>query len=381
MGKKNYAVEKPQIRETARGWHIEYLLTAPDGSSTRRRPAFNLNSIEDLAVRRMVAERIVEALPDMIIVVEATPPVPQEHAIYIYAALELMVDEMYTKGRTTAKGNYRTAASHLRRWLQKENIGDCLLGAIGKTQARQFRQHLQRSGLSARTAKNYTDCLNTMWNDLPEMGIEVPNPWAKMPRTRPVPKKRRTYTAEEKRIVVAELEKHYWMYRALLLLYYCGVRRNKMCRLRFSDIDLEKGIIHIYDHAAKNYRTRHSTIPAVILPHFLYGTFDHFPKNHYIFGEKWQPNPKKPLCPNTISKVHRRILEGIVEAGKLPAEALVGLDFYAWKDTAITLHIHRTNPVSTRDQIGHASLDQTMQYYHAVLVNEEYRRLSDTLHE
>lgn len=276
MGKKNYAVEKPQIRETARGWHIEYLLTAPDGSSTRRRPAFNLNSIEDLAVRRMVAERIVEALPDMIIVVEATPPVPQEHAIYIYAALELMVDEMYTKGRTTAKGNYRTAASHLRRWLQKENIGDCLLGAIGKTQARQFRQHLQRSGLSARTAKNYTDCLNTMWNDLPEMGIEVPNPWAKMPRTRPVPKKRRTYTAEEKRIVVAELEKHYWLYRALLLLYYCGVRRNEMCRLRFSDIDLEKGIIHIYDHAAKNYRTRHATIPAAVLPqHHLQSASPH----------------------------------------------------------------------------------------------------------
>lgn len=178
-----------------------------------------------------------------------------------------------------------------------------------------------------------------------------------------------------------QIKDHYWLYRAMLLLYYCGIRRNEMCRLRFGDFDFKTGLIFLSEADTKNYKDRSPTIPKVILDAFTDGIFDKYPKKCYVFGKEWKPNPSEQLNPNRISKTHRRMLDQLVEAGTLNAEDIAGLDFYAWKDTAISTHIHITSPISTRDQVGHATLEQTLVYYHAKKINQEYRDLPDTLHE
>lgn len=269
------------------------------------------------------------------------------------------------------------------KWAKDEGFALQPVEEFKTAHAKRFKKYLIGLGLSNRTTNNYIGCLVTLWNSLPQSvhEIQVPNPFAGTKKERVTKKRRRTYTKAEKLAVVKYIqENHYWLYRALLLLYYCGIRRNEMCRLKFSDFDLKTGVILISEENAKTYRERTPTIPANILPAFQDGVFDKYPKKCYVFGRNWEPNPTEPLNPNRISKAHRRMLEGAATQNLIPLEDLEGLDFYAWKDTAISAHIRITTPIATRDQFGHQNLQQTMVYYHAPIINQEYRDLPDTLH-
>lgn len=381
MGKKIF-VRRARVVEGER-WHIDFITTnAMTGTETRHRPDFDLNSIADLEVRRLVATHIAARIENFLVyVVEGDSSMAAPKTCSLAAAIKIMREEKTQSKRKDSNKNYKTICDRLLMWAKDGGFAVLPVEEFKTTHAKRFKKYLISLGLSGRTVNNYIACLVTLWNALPQSvhEIQVANPFARMPKERVAKKKRRTYTKEEKLVVVRYIqENHYWLYRALLLLYYCGIRRNEMCRLRFGDFDLKTGLIHISDDAAKTYRGRTPTIPLAILPAFQDGKFDKFPKKCYVFGKEWVPNPDEPLNPNRISKTHRRLLEGATAL--IPDFDLSGLDFYAWKDTAISTHIHITTPIATRDQFGHQRLEQTMVYYHAPLINEEYRDLPDTLH-
>lgn len=60
--------------------------------------------------------------------------------------------------------------------------------------------------------------------------------------------------------------------------------------------------------------------------------------------------------------LHREILEFLLKSGKLPD--INGLSFYSWKDTGATNAAKFLTPFELRDQLGHATLEQIMVYYH-----------------
>lgn len=386
MGKKKF-VRRARVVEGSR-WYIDYTTTnLLTGEEYRSRPDFDLHLIPNLEIRREVANRIARSIEKFIIVLEpnGVSEAPKKMPITLAQGIKIMREEKTQSRREDSNKNYKTICDRLLEWAKEHGYANKPLEDFQRPQARKFKKFLLSMGtLSNRTVNNYIGCLVTLWNSLEksEQEIKVENPFSNTPKERVAKKKRRVYTPQERAIVVAHIEKnHYWLYRAMLLLYYCGIRRNEMCRLKFGDFDLNTGLIEVSEANAKSYKERMPTIPRVILPAFRDGVFDKFPKKNYVFGQNWEPNPDKPLNRNSISKVHRRMLDQLVQSGALDADALAGLDFYAWKDTAITRHIHITTPISTRDQVGHATLEQTLVYYHAPVVNLEYRDLPDTLHE
>jgi integrase len=197
-------------------------------------------------------------------------------------------------------------------------------------------------------------------------------------------KTRRAFTDDEKRAVAAEIEKtDYWMFRGVLLQYFCYIRPIELTRLRFRDFDLGAGTVTVEVHKGKAHK-RFATIPASIMHYFVDGKFDAYPGNHFVF---WAcENRKGPI---RRFAVHRGVLrKQAVQTAPKSFERLrdrgdirdiEGLTWYSWKDTGISRNANETSPLSTRDQAGHSSFDMTLKYYRAPRVIPEYKDLPNDL--
>jgi len=113
-----------------------------------------------------------------------------------------------------------------------------------------------------------------------------------------------------------------------------------------------------------------------VLRYFRDGKFDQYPVNYYLLGQGWRPGDT-PGNENSMYKRHQRILQTLLKLKML--ENVKGLSWYSWKDTGISINAHLASVLSTRDQAGHSDIGMTMVYYQPSPINEEYRKLPDTL--
>ncbi len=150
-----------------------------------------------------------------------------------------------------------------------------------------------------------------------------------------------------------------------------------MRRIRFKDFDMKRGIITIRKEVAKTHRRRVVTIPKAVLHYFIDPFFSSHPTNYLIFGKGLKPHPLEPVAVNRMCKDHKKVLKILQERGEL--KDITGIHHYSWKDTGVKHMCNHVSPHSLRDQLGHASLDQTMVYYKADEVNQEIRDLPDDL--
>lgn len=377
MAKKNILLRARVV--TGKRWYIDY--TAVDvttGEEKRRRQGFDLDEIPDLQVRKEVAERLARYLDTFLPAPAGEPPKnARSNANTLHNCLYAAVAEKTAGPRKSSGKNYRTVARYLIEWAgQRAHMPPEWLD---KRQAAAFRDHLKKTGkYTGRTLNNYVNALRTLWYEMQEQETVSANPWAMLKPVREAEKRRRVFTADERRTVAAELQRsHYFLFRAVLLLYYCFIRPAEMCRLRRRNFDLDAGVVLIEKNQAKMWKSRVVTIPRTVLPFFQDERFVKLPANAFVFGRGWAPQSLHPLNPVRLMKAHRAVLEALHAAGKLAD--ISGLTLYSWKDTGITTHARKTSPLATRDQAGHHDLAQTMQYYHADMINPEYRDLIEDL--
>lgn len=376
MAKKTF-VRRARVVKGSR-WYIDYtIVDGSTGEETRRRQGFDLDDIADLQVREQVAERLARYL-DSFISESPAPSSPAGPVVSIRAALEQVLEMKVSGPRPRSGDNYRTVVRYLVEWLGKSGAARPV-GEFDRRKARQFKEYLKgRQKYTGRTINNYMNCCRTLWNDMHTIDLVEKNPWTDIKPERQADKRRRVFTQEERRVVAEELRaNHYFLFRAVLLLYYCYIRPAEMVRLRRLNFDLQNGLIHIDAGQAKMWKARTVTFPEKILPYFKDGIFDRIPAGHYIFGQGWAPQAAAALGNTRLFKAHRKVLKKLHELGAL--KDITGLTLYSWKDTGISTHARATSPLATRDQAGHSDLSQTMQYYHARRVNEEYRKVEDDL--
>jgi integrase len=253
-----------------------------------------------------------------------------------------------------------------------------------KKHARQYWQYLQsEKDLRGKTLNGYLGAFRAIWNEIAaDMDQEgAKNPWTAIKPARLEEKKRRPFTDEERRTVAtAAMEGDYWLFRAIVLQFFCYIRPVELTRLKFKDFDFSKGTVTIRETENKSYKKVVKTLPASVFHYFLDGTFNKYPANFFVFGLG-----SRTMEPSTVAideqrmyKRHAKLLKRLAAAGKMPG-GIHGLSFYSWKDTGISLHASRTGAIPTKDQAGHASLDMTSVYYQAPEVLKEYQILENTL--
>lgn len=386
MAKKTF-VRAARLVKGSR-WYIDFQRVDPEtGDTTRHRQDFDLNDIEDLAERERVGERLVRYI-------EAFAPIPKfrntaekSDSVAVKEAVETVLALKMRLPRKNSRKTYSAISKKLLAWCERLHYANVPAPEFGKKHCRAFWDSLVSCGAyKGRSLNNYLACLRTIWNELIERELATENPWAKIKPERVGEKSRRPFTEEERRVVAAHIEAtDYWMFRGVLLQFFCYVRPVEMLRLRFKNFDLGRGVVTVESADAKTWRRRVVTLPKSIMPYFTDGIFNRQPANYFLFGRKQVGAHTWILQPATTAvsecrmyKRHRRVLERLKADGRLTGD-ISGLTWYSWKDTGISLHTRKTSPVATKDQAGHADLSITSLYYHGEEINPEYRMLENDL--
>ena len=382
MAKKTFVVSRAHLVTGAR-WYVDFTtVDLQTGEETRRRQDFDLNSISDLTVRKEVGERLVKYLS--VILDIRTPVQPmctreEKQAVHALRDALQKVIEVKTSGpRKNTYKTYRSIGSIFLTWLEDRHYAGMPAPDFGKRHARAFFDHLQtRKAYRGCTLNNYLTAMRILWGEMIGREMCTENPWRLIKPVRVEEKKRRPFSDDERRIVAGEIEKtDYWLFRGLLLQFFCYVRPVELCRLRFKNFDLGRGLVKLEGHQTKTWAPRWITIPESIRPYFVDGVFDRQPGNYYVFGQAVTPGTR-PTNENRMYKRHRNILERLKGNGLL--NTLDGLTWYSWKDTGISMHSRRTSLLATKDQAGHTSTDMTLIYYTSEEVNTEYQKLPNDL--
>lgn len=390
MAKKTFCL-KARVVKGAR-WYIDYLrVDTETGQQVRHRRDFDLNQIENIEVRQAVAERLVSyidifapskhgrAADHCVVDKVGAPEMTVQAAIEYVRALKMQLP------RKSSRSTYRTVCGKLLRWCGKMGYASISIQDFGRRQARAFWQTLLGQEYAGRTLNNYLVAIRTVWNVILEDEHITENPWNKIKPVRSGDKKRRPFTSDERRVIASEIQRtDYWLFRAVLLQYFCYIRPVELTRLHFRDFDLGAGLITVRSADAKSYAKRIVTIPESVLPYFRDNIFSMAPGNYYLFGGCERVGGKTNLVPGVapvnemlLYKRHRRVLQRLKTRGDLAD--ITGLTWYSWKDTGISEHTRKTSPLATKDQAGHTDLSITSLYYCPEPVNLEYKGLQNDL--
>lgn len=384
MTKKNI-VSRARLVKGMR-WYIDYTrFNTETGSETRHRQDFDLNDIDDLRIREEVGQRLVRYIEVFASEKKAAPAARPEE-MTVKAAVVYVAGIKAALPRKNSRKTYAAITKKLLTWCERLHYAGLPISEFGKRHSRVFWDVLVSSGAyRGRSLNNYLVCLRTLWNELQAREIVQENPWIKIKPERVGEKVRRPFTDQERKAVATEIERtDYWMFRGVLLQFFCYIRPVELLRLRFKNFDLGAGIVTVESNEAKTWKKRLVTIPQSVLHYFRDGVFDKQPANYFLFGRRQTGPHTWILEPATVQvsecrmyKRHRRVLERLKEGGLL--HDITGLHWYSWKDTGISMHTRKTSPVATKDQAGHADLSITSTYYHSEAINAEYRVLENDL--
>ena len=393
MAKKMFAQNARLVK--GKKWYIDYELGAEMGEMTRHRHDFGLNDIVDETIRERVGETLASNLARFVDRLQKNIPGPEVEKTATIPLSEAMQDAVNSKGSggktARTKTDYKYCASQFLAWLKKTGYGSIAAVDFGKKHARAYWSHLEnkkdkRSGknLRGKSLNNQLTRLRALWSEMMDLEHCTTNPFKAIKPTLEEEKIRRNFTPEESCIVAQEAEKtNYWLFRGILLQYYCYIRPIELTRLRFKDFDLGAGTVSVQVNKGKPHR-RVATIPTSVMHYFRDGKFDKFPVNYHVFGIVEKGDYQFEMAPSTKPcgddrpyQQHHKLLHRLKKDGKL--KDISGLTWYSWKDTGISVHAHSTTPMATKDQAGHTDFDMTLKYYHAPQINEQYKALPDTL--
>lgn len=333
-------------------WYIEYY------DPHRLRRTFDLNRIQDKKIRLQEAKKILDRLNGQ----ESKNIASTKEKTRLIDAIQVAYETKITSERKNTRKSYQTIYNKLMDWITKHKMEKSFLEDFTYKHAKKFILDAA-SGLCNTTYNNQIQLSKSLFYEIIREEPDYKNPFVGIQPKKHIEKTRRHFEDWERDIMIEAIrEKDHRLYLATLLQYYCFIRPVELTRIRFRNFDFHNGTIKVESYEAKAWKTRVLTIPDSIIHYFACPEFNKFPSNWFVFGHKLQPDPSRKCAENRMYNLHRDVLEDMHRQGKLPD--INGLSFYSWKDTGCTNAAKFLSPFELRDQLGHATLDQIMVYYH-----------------
>lgn len=359
----------PRLVKAAQGWYVVFYHMVA-GVWTRERKTFNLNRIRDKRQRMERVKEIIEFLQDNreTWVAAKTSGVGTEYNVLertnAVEAIRFAADILCQSPRYETRKSFRMIEKMLVEFLEKKKLTGLAIVEFDAKVARAFMDAATLRGVSNTTYNNYRGFATVLFNKLINRDYIKMNPFHKIEKLEREEKTRRPFTAEERSVVLAELyEKDYWLFILVMLHFMCLIRRSECYRLRFSNFNLKEGYIYMPKTATKNKKPAVVTIPNTLLYMLRDEQFSKYPGNYLVFGKGGGPHPNTPAGDNTYKERHRRHLLRLQRQGLL--HDIKGLSMYSWKDTGMTAYAKILRPIELRDHARHASIDQSLEYYHS----------------
>lgn len=381
-------------------WYIIFKQGSDLSNLQSFRPTFDINRIKSRKERKEVAADIIDLINEGLErgelahsliakikglalngkVKKVINPYPQRQKPVIDA-----IDEIYLlkiqDAPDRSKETYKHICDHFKRFLVAKNLEQKHIVDFNKSNALGFMDFLWLRKIAACTYNNRLTEIKNLFNELLRRDYILDNPFSNIPEkkkkagTKATNVRRRIFTDEEAAIVGrAIFEKSIWLFRAILLENYCGVRPAELRRLKFKHFNFSNGTIDLSGEVVYKSKARIATIPKAAMEYFLMKDFLRQNASNFVFGALFIPNPNKPVSRNYITMHHRAILLNLKESGML--QDITGLELYSWKNKGITDYANDESVgiFRTSNQVGHHSTTETMRYYRQSPVDEAIRK-------
>lgn len=389
MAKKMFVRAKTT---TGNRWRIDFT-TNFDGNEVRHRREFNLNEIEDTTVRQHVATAICEFLEgfDFLKLLPVAPDQPEVVATLREKIENIRVSKNGYDRKNTRK-TYNSGINSFLKWAEKNGYDLLPYTQFTYVHANEYilsvknGKHKRSTGpgkpYAPRTINNRLTQIRTVFKEMLKRE-KIENPFTEEKKVRVTEKHIRIFEDNERAKAAKWIEENdYWLFRGLLLQYYCYIRPREISALKFRDFDLANGLVKVSMIEGKNWKDRYATIPQSVMHYFRDGIFDRQPGNYFLFGRVGDGSKRTEhkMGPAKVQaredrpyKKHVAYLRKMKQLGIL--NDIEGLTWYSWKHTGISRHVPITTPVSTKDQAGHSKFDTTLIYYQVPKINPEYQNL------
>jgi integrase/recombinase XerD len=334
----------------------------------------------DIDIRTIAAINLCYLPPDFPFIVTAIAK-KSEGAISkkIIECIEFAQKLFEHRDKDDTRRTYKAICMRLLEFLKANNLLNIHISEFGSRDAENCMDWLLiEKKLKNTSYNNYLSQLVLLFNLFKKKGFLKTNPFSGLDYKKKQKTDRRPFTESERQIITkAAFEKDYWLFIAILFQYCVVMRRTEVARLRFKDIDLQKGLIFIDADKTKNGKEGTITIPAAMLTFLRDKRFTRYPANFLIFGENMQPHATIACGKNTVGNHFRGLIKVLKEEGVLGD--MQHATFYSFKISANTDFSKQLKLITLRDHNRHESVEQTLVYYRAEKWQEEVYNLNINL--
>ncbi len=264
--------------------------------------------------------------------------------------------ESLTGIRPATYASYKCRFSIFENYIKEKTELDPGIHDIGKKDADNFQKYLSKKRkLSNQSINSYNVLLKSFYNRLIEAGVLKENPFEHMRNRRVVTVKPRIYTQELlKKIMEVAKNSDKQMYLVLQIIYSCFIRPGELRNVQIKDIDFVNGFIKIRADVSKVKKQRMSVVPDFLMDQIRELFMGKYKDDYYMISTKGHPGKKR-----VYTHYLRYRFEKIKEKAGVPK----GYIMYAFKHTGmVDLKRAGADWLAIRNQAGHKSLDQTIEY-------------------
>lgn len=367
----------PRLVKAKQGWYVVFYHEVA-GEWVRERKSFNLNRIQDKRRRLERAREIMQAIDASLTAVDGNPITAVEFEVLgktpVCEAINFAADLLCQSPKKETRKSFEMIRKMLIEFIQKKKWEALPVAEFSTRHARAFLDTAMQRGISNTTFNNYRGFAVTLFNKLVNREYLQVNPFERIQMLKREEKRRRAFTPDERAVVLDEIyQNDYWLFVLVMLHRLTLLRRTECYRLRFSNFNLVDGYIHLPKSATKNGKLGVVTIPNAFRDFLRDERFANNPGNYLLFGAGGKPHASIAAGENTYKERHRAVLLRLKAAGKLAD--ISGLSLYSWKDTGMTEFAQVLRPIELRDHARHASIDQSLEYYHGEKIIDRVKRM------
>lgn len=326
----------------------------------RYRNRFDLNRIEDLALRRKVAEVMIQAINESL---EAGLNPADELTVKNYqeynnikAVVKTALKEICQplNNRKTVS-TYKAQAELFFTFLKKQQLEKINITDFTKKHALLYQRHLMDQAQSNRTINTKLQLVQNLFKQLVNTDTIASNPFSVIKPLKVLKNEPEVYSVKEIETIKKQLSKEspeLWIFAAFV--YYCFMRPASITQVQVKHIDFKNRMLLV---PAGNHKNAKYSYKQLLRPIFeLLLSYRDLSPETYIFSFGLKPGAKS-CNPKRASELWRKIVKDGLQIDK---------DMYLLKDTGGAHYLQNNRGQEAlkwlQMQMGHADLQTTSIY-------------------
>jgi integrase len=251
---------------------------------------------------------------------------------------------------------YKSKLRYFCDFLVKQKIDGNDITEFSADYAQAFNRYLRYTRrIGPKSINEYNVLMRSFFDWLIQQKLLAKNPFRGIKKLKADTVKPRIYNREMLARISEEAKlSDPQMLMVIRILFNCFIRPKEIRNIKLGHIDFHSGMITVPANIAKDHEERHVDVPFYILDEMKRLGFHKLPQHFYLVTSQKKPGAR-PVSKNYLYLRFRKIRQRL--------EISTDYKFYALKHTGmVELKLSGADWFDIRNQAGHASLDQTIEY-------------------